>query len=113
MPKIIRTIASIERMPSSRNGNPRYRLTFTDGTSLPTSPDSSLANEINNGEYQESRPVEFTVDGRGNITLAELVAWACHSGLCNFTARGDLSLADATALHADSMGNSFHHPTWQ
>lgn len=68
----IQTIASrdaFERMPSSVNGNPRYRVTFTDGTSAPTQPDSGWAYGAENPEHL-GVPLEVHYNGRGHITYA-------------------------------------------
>jgi hypothetical protein len=65
-----KTIVGIDRMSSSRNGNPRYRLTFDDGTSAPLQPDSSIAYGINNPEYR-SGPVRVTFNGRGHVTYVK------------------------------------------
>jgi hypothetical protein len=67
-----KTIVGIDRMPSSRNGNPRYRLTFDDGTSAPLQPDSSIAYGINNREYR-SGPVRVTFNGRGHVTYVKTI----------------------------------------
>jgi hypothetical protein len=56
----------------ARNGNPRYRLTFDDGTSAPLQPDSSIAYGINNPEYR-SGPVRVTFNGRGHVTYVKTV----------------------------------------
>lgn len=40
------TIESIERLPSSRNGNPRYLVHTADGEVYRTNPDSALAYDL-------------------------------------------------------------------
>lgn len=70
MTKIIRTIAALERMPSSANGNPRYLVKFTDGDSAPLEPDSSIGYSIPNPEFK-GVSVVFTLNGRGHITHAQ------------------------------------------
>jgi hypothetical protein len=41
---------TVTRMPSSRNGNPRFHVTFADGSSFATGVDSSCAYGIENSE---------------------------------------------------------------
>lgn len=43
---VTRTVAGIDRLPNSRNGNPRFSLTFTDGTTLRTKTDGTVGYEI-------------------------------------------------------------------
>lgn len=69
----VRTIERLDRMDSSANGNPRYLVTFTDGTGKPTSPDASIAYALPNPEFR-GVPVTFTQNGRGHITHAVPVA---------------------------------------
>lgn len=59
------TIASLERLKLSMNGNPRFRVTFTDGTVAQTQTDGSVGYSIENPEYQDV-PVRvyFTRAGR-------------------------------------------------
>lgn len=56
---------SLERMPSSRNGNPRYMVGFADGTSYPTAVDASVGYGIGNREY--AGEVEILLNGRNQI----------------------------------------------
>jgi hypothetical protein len=44
----IRTIDWVKRLNNSVNGNPRYQVTFTDGSSAITKSDSSCAYDIQN-----------------------------------------------------------------
>jgi len=60
------TIIGLERMNCSRNGNPRFRIIFDDGTTATTAPDASLSYSI--GNYGERFDVVATFDGRGNVT---------------------------------------------
>lgn len=62
------TITRLERLRSSADGNPRYRV-HTDGPTHDTAPDSSIAYGLPNPEYRDV-PVTFTVNGRGWITYA-------------------------------------------
>jgi len=44
--KQLRTIAAIKRLTNSRNGNPRYRVAFTNGEEMTTKTDSSFNYKI-------------------------------------------------------------------
>lgn len=66
------TITHLDRMASSKNGNPRLRVFFDDGTSAPTEPDTSWAYEAENSEFRAG-PVEVHYNGRGHITYARPV----------------------------------------
>ena len=61
------TILTIERERSSRNGNPRWRVTFDNGTSMRTEVDGSVGYGIENRENRAG-PVDVWIDRRGNIT---------------------------------------------
>ena len=50
---VVRTIASLERRTNSPYGNPRWFVTFTDGSRLPTADESAVANRIDNSEYAD------------------------------------------------------------
>ena len=63
------TIDHMERMPSSKLGNPRFRVFFTDGTSAPTKPDAMWALEAENTDYRDTELV-VSYNGRGHITYA-------------------------------------------
>jgi hypothetical protein len=54
-----------ERMRSSVNGNPRWQVTFDDGSHWPTAPDSSCAYGINNSELDGE--VQILLNSRSNI----------------------------------------------
>ena len=47
-------ISTLERMRLSTNGNPRFRVTFTDGTVATTQVDSGLAYGLENRENREN-----------------------------------------------------------
>jgi hypothetical protein len=68
----VRTIARLERMTSSRMGNPRFRVFFTDGTSAPTAPDVMWSYGAENREYRAG-PIEVHTNGRGHITYCKAV----------------------------------------
>jgi hypothetical protein len=48
----LKKIEGLERMRNSTNGNPRYKVTFTDGDSCTTKPDAAVAHGLANPEYQ-------------------------------------------------------------
>jgi hypothetical protein len=54
-----------ERMPSSRNANPRYLVGFDDVTYFPTAPDAAVAYRINNPENYGD--VQILLNGRRQI----------------------------------------------
>lgn len=64
-------IGKLDRMQNSRNGNPRWRVTFTDGTVAATEPDAMIAYALNNPEYRDV-DVDVTFNGRGWITSVEV-----------------------------------------
>lgn len=60
-----RTIEKLERLKLSVNGNPRFRVTFTDGSVAQTQTDSSVGYSIENPEYRDVPVViSFTRTGR-------------------------------------------------
>lgn len=63
---MIKTIESLERLNNSVNGNPRYRVHFTDGTSALTQSDASLGYCIGNPEYRDV-PLEVITTKAGRI----------------------------------------------
>lgn len=48
-----RTIAKLDRLQNTVNGNARWRVHFTDGTTALTKPDTHLARIIENAEYRD------------------------------------------------------------
>lgn len=58
---VTKTIAETTKLGNSRNGNPAYRVTCTDGTVLETAPDSMVAYSLPNPEHR-NRPVVLTLD---------------------------------------------------
>lgn len=60
------TINGIERLKNSRNGNPRFRLSFTNGRHALTSTDAAVGYEIGNPGLREGCKVivSFTKAGR-------------------------------------------------
>lgn len=68
----VKTIASLERLKLSTNGNPRFRVTFTDGTVSQTQTDSSIAYSIENPEFRDV-PVRVSFTRAGRIFNVEVV----------------------------------------
>lgn len=68
----IKTIASLERLKLSTNGNPRFRVTFTDGTVAQTQTDSSVGYSIENPEFRDV-PVRVSYTPAGRIWNVETV----------------------------------------
>jgi hypothetical protein len=60
----IRIIESLTRLTNSGNGNPRYRVHFTDSSSAITSSDAAFCYGINNPEMRGELSVVFTRAGR-------------------------------------------------
>ena len=71
MTRVQLTLSATERRTNTYNGNPRYLVSFTNGESAPTKPDSMIAQVINNSEYW-GVPVWVTFDARGRITDVEV-----------------------------------------
>lgn len=55
-----KTIDHIDRLRNSANGNPRYRIVFTDGSSADTQPNSTVAYSLLNREHFEGPVNVFT-----------------------------------------------------
>lgn len=70
--KRILTIAALERLKLSTNGNPRFKVTFTNGESAQTQTDGAINYAIENSEFRDA-PVEFTFSSGGRITHAKPV----------------------------------------
>ena len=64
----VRTIASIERLPLSRMGNPRFHVMFTDGSGAMTQSDASIGYEIGNAGMREGCTVTVQFSRAGRIT---------------------------------------------
>lgn len=62
-----RTIEKVERVGTSRNGNPRFRITLEEGITLLTKPDSGFAYSLVEGGSLEGSDAYIELDGRGNI----------------------------------------------
>lgn len=69
-----KTILSYERMRSSVNGNPRYRIVFTDGMIAPMMSDSSTSYEVGNPDMREGSDVDVEFTRRGNVRWMRAVA---------------------------------------
>lgn len=66
-------IHQLERLQNSQQGNPKYRVQFTDGTPAETATDSSIAFVITNSEYRAG-DVLVTFNSRGKIINVEPIA---------------------------------------
>lgn len=64
------TIERVDRLVSSQYGNPRFRVTFTDGTVADTQTDASIAYEMENVELR-GVPLEVTFSRAGTIIYAQ------------------------------------------
>ncbi len=65
----LKTITRVDRERNSKNGNPRYLVTFDDGTSARTAVDAAVAYGISNSCFQnpETSPISVTFDEKGDI----------------------------------------------
>jgi len=74
-PAFTARILGSERMNSSRNGNPRYRIAFDNGQFCSTEVDGSVGYEVPNYTHSRYRSTEFQVwtTRRGNVTRLEPV----------------------------------------
>ena len=57
-------IESIERLNNSRNGNPRYKITFTNGIEGTTKTDAGFVYAIHKGTGAVSVKFHYTTKGR-------------------------------------------------
>lgn len=64
---IPKTLTRIERLKSSVNGNPRFRLGFDDATSAITSSDYGFCYEIGNEGMREGDSVRVSTTAAGRI----------------------------------------------
>lgn len=73
--KSIRVIDHTERLNNSRSGNPRYRVTFTDGSRAITKSDSQVAYDIQNLSHSryEGAKLEIIWTKAGRIENIEIV----------------------------------------
>lgn len=67
---------TLRRLRLSVNGNPRFKVTFADGTTFTTKTDASVANRIENSDYADN--VEIEVDGAGDIVNIRAAARPLH-----------------------------------
>jgi hypothetical protein len=68
----VKTIASLERLKLSTNGNPRFRVTFTDGSVAQTQTDASIGYSLENSEFRDV-PVRVSYTRAGRIFNVETV----------------------------------------
>lgn len=57
-------VAGLERLRNSANGNPRYRITFTDGTSAVSVADADFCYGITNPDMRGEVDVTYTKSGK-------------------------------------------------
>lgn len=73
---VVGTLSTVRRIGNTRNGNGKFRvIVVTENLGeivLDTSPDSTVAGRIDNTEFRTT-PHRFTLNGRGQITHAEVV----------------------------------------
>lgn len=67
---MIRTIHTLTRLNNSVNGNPRYRVTFTDGSAHDTSADAGFCYGLTNPEYRNVEVI-VTLTRAGRIANIE------------------------------------------
>ena len=74
MNKIIRTVtvSKVERLRNTRSGNPRWRFTLTDGTTVETTPDTAWAHLADSVQPGDKLPL--VIDQAGRIKGAPFVA---------------------------------------
>jgi len=65
---VIKTIQHSSRLRNSTNGNPRYRVTFTDGTVLDSQSDASWCYAFGNPGIRDGSTVEITLTRAGKIS---------------------------------------------
>lgn len=63
---VLKRVSAVERLVNSPSGNPRWKVSFDDGTSARTSRDSQCAYSV--GEGMVGQRVDITVDLKGEIT---------------------------------------------
>ena len=67
----VKTIASLERLKLSKMGNPRFLVTFTDGTTAQTQTDAQIGYTIENSEFHDV-PVRVSYTRAGRIWNVEV-----------------------------------------
>lgn len=67
----VKTIASLERLKLSTNGNPRFKVTFTDGSVAQTRTDGQIGYTLENSEYRDV-PVKIFFTRAGRIWNVEV-----------------------------------------
>lgn len=82
-PDFTAKISVIERMTSSVYGNPRFAITFDNGASHPTAPDSGFAYGIENPEYRDV-PVSIWLDRNNNIEHVEITGTGARKQIEGF-----------------------------
>ena len=72
MDEFTATIARLERMRSSHNGNPKFRVIFDNGQSYETKTDAMVGYKIS--EYYVGREVKVTLQpiGHGRVQIIDI-----------------------------------------
>jgi hypothetical protein len=65
---IIKRIERIERLRTSHYGNPRFRITFTDGTILTSMSDAAFCYAVGNPGMREGSTVVIELTRAGRIS---------------------------------------------
>lgn len=76
MGEYVKRISQLERLRSSVNGNPRYRIYFTDASMMDTMSDASINYGIKNPEYRNG-PVKVFTTRAGKVWNIEV--WGSES----------------------------------
>ena len=66
-----RTVVSMERVKSSKSGNPIFRVGLDNDTALMTKPDAMFAYALVDGQSYIGDTVTVGIDGRGRIVYIE------------------------------------------
>jgi hypothetical protein len=69
---VVKTIVRLERLNNSKDGNPRFKVHFDDGTSALTQTDAAVNYGLENPEYKDVL-VKFTMTSAGRIRYAEVI----------------------------------------
>lgn len=97
---VVRTIAGLTRLRNSADGNPRWRVSFTNGDSANTSPNADIGYGIGNSEYQ-GVPIAFVLNEQNQITHAYPIAsWADAYGVWHVRVDSSMANPRMAAIHA-------------
>ena len=68
----VSTLAKLERLENSRNGNPRFKVTLANGQSGKTKTDAGFAYAICDNWQGKQVRAEYRVTGNGNLMFTDL-----------------------------------------